>query len=179
MLAVDRTFVLTWRWAVTQPLDKQPHPVPVPGGAVAELPTPPGPSGDSPAPGHRDGREIRPAGVRKARRGTRASSVGPRAPVGPVDPGETTPPFRLDPRAVAGVVGLGHEVALLRAAIRRLAAKKSAAPHVKTLAELRHQVEALCTALKTQHALDGRGDDLSADLARSLEALGDELGVPR
>ena len=100
---------------------------------------------------------------------------------GSAEPG---PPLHLKPEEVAGAVGLGHEVTLLRAAIRHLAEEEHAAAHVKTLAELRHQVEALCRALKTQHALDGRGDDLSADLARALAELddesGDELaGVPR
>lgn len=85
----------------------------------------------------------------------------------------------LDPAAVAGVEGLAQEVALLRASIRQLAQNGDAADHVKVLAELRHQVEALCTALKTQQALDGHdGDALAADLARALDELGDELGMP-
>jgi len=110
-------------------------------------------------------------GVRPKR--TRRASPLPDADV------DETESIDLNPAAVAGVVGLAEEVTLLRAAIRRLAGKKNAAPHVKTLAELRHQVEALCTALKTQQTLADRGNDLSAELAHALEALGDELGVPR
>jgi hypothetical protein len=86
----------------------------------------------------------------------------------------------LDLDAVADVAGLAQEVALLRASIRRLAQPdEEAADHVKVLAELRHQVEALCTALKTQQALEGHGDARAADLARVLDELGDQLGVPR
>jgi len=86
----------------------------------------------------------------------------------------------LDPAAVADVAGLAEEVALLRASIRRLAQHDDAAEQVKVLAELRHQVEALCTALKTQQVLDGHdGDARAAELARVLDDLGDELGVPR
>ena len=87
--------------------------------------------------------------------------------------------LRLDRAAVAGL-GLADEVALLRSAIQRLAHDEAAASQVKTLAELRHQIDTLCTALKTQHALEGRDEDvISAALARVLEELGDELGVPR
>ncbi|MGE3272412.1 MAG: hypothetical protein AB7P40_26930 [Chloroflexota bacterium] len=87
----------------------------------------------------------------------------------------------LDLEAVADVDGLAQEVALLRASIRRLARPDSeAGEHVKVLAELRHQVEALCTALKTQLVLEGNGGDArAAELARVLDELGDELGVPR
>jgi len=86
----------------------------------------------------------------------------------------------LDLAAVADVAGLAEEVALLRASIRQLAQHADAAERVKVLAEMRHQVEALCTALKTQQALDGRsGDARAAELAQALDALGDELGVPR
>ena len=180
MLAVDRTFVLIWRWAVTQSLGNQSPSLVALRGALAELPPPPAPRRDVPAPDHQDGLGSRASGAKQAGRGPRATRMDPRAPAGPAGATESDESaLDLDMDAVAGAVGLDHEVALLRAAIRRLAAKKSVAPHVKTLAELRHQVEALCTALKTQHALDGRGDDLSADLARALEALGDELGVPR
>jgi len=82
---------------------------------------------------------------------------------------------------VADVDGLAQEVALLRASIRRLAQPdRGAVEHVKVLAELRHQVEALCTALKTQQALEGHGGDArAAELARVLDELGDHLGVPR
>ncbi len=87
--------------------------------------------------------------------------------------------LRLRPTTVAGL-SLVEEVALLRAAIRRLARGDEAAVDVKTLAELRHQIDTLCTALKTQHALDGRdADAASTALARVLEELGDELGGPR
>jgi hypothetical protein len=86
----------------------------------------------------------------------------------------------LDLAAVADVEGLAQEVALLRASIRRLAQPDAGtAEHVKVLAELRHQVEALCTALKTQQALEGNGDARAAELARVLDELGDQLGVPR
>lgn len=112
------------------------------------------------------------AGGARPKRARRARST-------PEAAADETEPLDLKPEEVTGAVGLTHEVTLLRAAIRRLAGKKNAVPHVKTLAELRHQVEALCTALKTQRALADREDDLSADLARALEALGDELGVPR
>lgn len=94
----------------------------------------------------------------------------------------SVPPLVLDLAAVTDAQGLKAEVALLRAAIRRLSQDgEDAGQHVRVLAELRHQVEALCTALKTQHALDDEqeGDTLAADLARALEELGDELGVPR
>jgi len=106
-------------------------------------------------------------------------AAAPRPPRPPAASRIRRTPLRLDVAAVSQADGLVHEVRLLRAAIRRLADEEDATPHVKTLAELRHQVEALCTVLKTQHTLDGRGDDLSADLARALEELGDELGVPR
>jgi hypothetical protein len=86
----------------------------------------------------------------------------------------------LDLEKVAEVEGLTEEVALLRASIRRLARPDGeTAEHVRVLAELRHQVEALCTTLKTQQALDGNSDARSADLARILDDLGDHLGVPR
>ncbi|MCC6175243.1 MAG: hypothetical protein IT305_08085 [Chloroflexi bacterium] len=69
---------------------------------------------------------------------------------------------------------------MLRAAIRRLAEGGDAGRDVRILAELRHQVGALCTALKTQHDLQGSlADDLSTELARALEELGDTVGVPR
>ena len=153
MLAVDRTFVLIWRWVVAESLDNQSPRAAESGGAGVAPISPPTPTRKARAP--------------RARRTGLAGSDGPE------------PVLHLDLTAVAGAAGLGHEVSLLRAAIRRLADEEDASPHVKTLAELRHQVEALCTALKTQHALDGRGNDLSADLARALEELGDELGVPR
>lgn len=89
-------------------------------------------------------------------------------------------PLALDLAEVAGVDGLEQEVIVLRAAIRRLVKPDpQAAEHVKVLAELRHQIEALCTALKTQQALDGNGDARAAELARVLDELGDQLGVPR
>lgn len=86
----------------------------------------------------------------------------------------------LDSEAMNGVEGLADEVKLLRASIRRLAKPDdTTVEHVKVLAELRHQVEALCTALKTQQALDGNGEAQRAELARILDELGDHLGVPR
>ena len=89
-------------------------------------------------------------------------------------------PLRLDLAAVANVEGLEQEVALLRAAIRRLADDGDVAGHVKTLVELRLQIAALCTALKTQRALSGgEADAISAALARVLEELGNEAGVPQ
>ena len=89
-------------------------------------------------------------------------------------------PLVLDLATVAGAEGLSQEVALLRVAVRRLAANGHTAGEVKVLAELRHQVEALCRALKTQQSLNGReGDALAAELAQVLEELGDGLGVPR
>ena len=89
-------------------------------------------------------------------------------------------PLAHDLAAVAGVEGLAQEVALLRAAIRRLAKSGDAAGDIKVLAELRHQVEALCRALKTQRSLDGHhGDALATELAQVLEELGDGLGVPQ
>lgn len=82
--------------------------------------------------------------------------------------------------AMADVEGLAEEVTLLRASIRRLARPDDeTVEHVKVLAELRHQVEALCTALKTQQALDGNDEARAAELARVLDELGDHLGVPR
>jgi hypothetical protein len=90
------------------------------------------------------------------------------------------PKLVLDVGAVAGVEGLEQEVAVLRASIQRLANSDDMDVHVKVLAELRHQIEALCTALKTQQALAGRGRDArEAEMARVLEELGDELGVQR
>ena len=85
----------------------------------------------------------------------------------------------LDLAAVADVEGLTEEVAMLRASIRELAHPHGdLSEHVKILAELRHQIEALCSALKTQQALRGRdGDERAADLTRVLEDLGDRLGV--
>ena len=93
---------------------------------------------------------------------------------------QATSGLALDLASVAGVAGLGEEVTLLRASIRRLAqADGKTVEHVKVLAELRHQIEALCTALKTQQALQESGEARAAELARALEALGDQLGVPR
>lgn len=80
---------------------------------------------------------------------------------------------------LAHIEGLAEEVRLLRAAIHQLARSKvKAAERVKILAELRHQVEALCTALKTQQALAASGDVRAAELAQALDELGDQLGVP-
>jgi hypothetical protein len=93
---------------------------------------------------------------------------------------EAVPKLVLDLKAVADVAGLEQEVAVLRASIRQLANDGDMAAHVKVLAELRHQIEALCRALKTQQALEGHdGDERAVEMARVLEELGDELGVPR
>ncbi|HYU17451.1 MAG TPA: hypothetical protein VEQ11_02030 [Chloroflexota bacterium] len=95
-------------------------------------------------------------------------------------PSEIERLLSLDSAAIVDAEGLKYEVALLRAAIRRIATNGNLADSVKVLAELRHQVETLCTALKTQHALDRRtADAVSAALARILEEIGDEIGVPK
>jgi hypothetical protein len=79
---------------------------------------------------------------------------------------------------------LMQEVVLLRGVIRRLAEDddkaESSAEDVRILAELRHQVVALCGALKVQKALSGQaGDALAAELEQALDDLHDGLGVPR
>jgi hypothetical protein len=90
------------------------------------------------------------------------------------------PKLKLDLQAVADVDGLEQEVAVLRASIRQLANDGQIAAHVRVLAELRHQIEALCRALKTQQSLGGHdGDARAAELAQVLEELGDQLGVSR
>lgn len=148
---------------------------------IPEAGRPAGPAaGLEAGPPDRPGRRTGPA--RSERTGTGRPS-GPRrsAPrsAGP-RPSAVPTGLALDPAAVANVAGLAEEVALLRASIRRLARHDDAAEQVKVLAELRHQVEALCTALRTQQALAGHdGDTRAAELARALDALGDELGVPR
>ena len=87
----------------------------------------------------------------------------------------------LDVNAVADVDGLEQEVSVLRASIRHLASgDDDVDSHVKVLAELRHQIEALCRALKTQQALEGSdGGGRTAEMRRALEELGDDLGVAR
>ena len=84
----------------------------------------------------------------------------------------------LDLEAVAHVEGLAEEVAMLRASIRELAHPRGdLSEHVKILAELRHQVEALCSTLKAQQALEGREGGIgTAEMARTLDELGDRLG---
>jgi len=77
-----------------------------------------------------------------------------------------------NPNTIAGL-GLTEEVALLRAAIRRLARGDEAAVDVKTLAELRQQVDSLSAALRTRHGL-ARATSASR-LARVLDELGAEL----
>lgn len=92
------------------------------------------------------------------------------------------PGLDLDLESVADVEGLKEEVTVLRAAIRKLTEPGiDSAEHVKILAELRHQIEALCTTLKTQQALDGHEGrhPLTAALERVLEELGDDVGVAR
>ena len=103
----------------------------------------------------------------------------PDAPRRPTGPRRAVPEaLALDSAPVADVEGIKEEIALLRAAIRRLAGDGDVAGQVKALAELRHQIDTLCTALKTQRALAGPDSDaVSATLARVLEELGDELGV--
>ncbi|MCC7371259.1 MAG: hypothetical protein IT306_22775 [Chloroflexi bacterium] len=82
--------------------------------------------------------------------------------------------------SVADAAGLAQEVAMLRASIRRLAQPAGeTAEQIKVLAELRHQIEALCTALKTQQALAGDDNIRAAELARVLDDLGDRLGASR
>ena len=86
----------------------------------------------------------------------------------------------LDLNAVADLDGLAQEVAVLRASIQQLANNGDMDVHVKVLAELRHQIEALCRALKTQQSLEGTdGDGRVAEMRRVLEELGDDLGVAR
>jgi hypothetical protein len=90
----------------------------------------------------------------------------------------------LDLEAVADVEGLAEEVAMLRASIRELAHPHGdLSEHVKILAELRHQVEALCSTLKTQQTLEGdggrKGGVSQSDMTRMLDELGDRLGVSR
>ena len=90
------------------------------------------------------------------------------------------PRLVLDLQAVADADGLAQEVAVLRASIRQLADGGEMVEHVKVLAELRHQIEALCRVLKTQQSLAGRnGDERTAMMDRVLEELGDDLGVAR
>ena len=85
----------------------------------------------------------------------------------------------LDLEAVAHVEGLAEEVAMLRASIRELAHPRGdLSEHVKILAELRHQVEALCSTLKAQQALESR-EGGPAELNQTLDELGDRLGVSR
>jgi hypothetical protein len=90
--------------------------------------------------------------------------------------------LQLDLDAVAHVEGLAEEVAMLRASIRELAHPRGnlgdLSEHVKILAELRHQVEALCSTLKAQQALEGRAGG-ATDLNQTLDELGDRLGVAR
>jgi hypothetical protein len=95
-------------------------------------------------------------------------------------PDRPVPKLQLDIDAVADIDGLEQEVAVLRASIRQLANDGETAAHVKVLAELRHQIEALCRVLKTQQSLSGRdGDARAAELEQVLEELGDQLGVSR
>ena len=123
--------------------------------------------------------------VKRGKGAASSRSARRRKPAGGSDhPPRKTPPKRRslasDLAAVAGAEGLTQEVALLRAAIHRLAEDGDAAEDVKVLAELRHQVEALCRALKTQQSLDGHdGDALATELAQALDELGDGPGASR
>ena len=85
----------------------------------------------------------------------------------------------LDLQAVADVDGLEEEVTVLRASIRHLASGDGDVDsHVKVLAELRHQIEALCRALKTRQSLVGAdGDERAAAMDRALEELDDRPEV--
>jgi hypothetical protein len=112
------------------------------------------------------------------KRNSGANPSKPKTSTRKLKPKQRPPVLDLD--AVANVEGLTQEVRLLRAAIRRLAESGDAAGDVKVLAELRHQVETLCRALKTQQSLDGHaGDALASELAQVLDELGDGLGVPQ
>ena len=97
------------------------------------------------------------------------------------DPSERPPSkLPLDLQAVADAEGLAEEVTILRASIRYLTNGGEKAAHVKVLAELRHQIEALGRALKTQRSLEGRdGGGQAAEMDRMLEELGDKLEVER
>jgi len=76
-----------------------------------------------------------------------------------------------NPNTIAGL-GLTEEVALLRAAIRRLACAEPD-DTLRDLAELRQQVVSLSAALRTRHGL-ARATSASR-LARVLDELGAEL----
>ena len=81
-----------------------------------------------------------------------------------------------DSATLVDATGLADEVALVRAAIRQLGDDDTVDERMKILAELRHQVETLCRALKTQRALDH--DAGSTSLAEMLEELGNQMGLP-
>jgi hypothetical protein len=85
-------------------------------------------------------------------------------------------PASADPTEAPDAADLTAEVVLLRSAIRRLAAVETVPDRtLKGLAELRHQVEALCTTLRAQRALAPRPED-PAQLAvsQALERIGAE-----
>ncbi len=63
---------------------------------------------------------------------------------------------------------LAAEIGLLRRAIQRLADHRGVADHLKILAELRHQVDSLCRALKTER-------DLTTPADEELDALGESV----
>lgn len=110
-------------------------------------------------------------------------SQEPTAPTA-VSPGPLKHPASklvLDLQAVADVDGLEQEVTVLRASIRHLASGEDGVDsHVKVLAELRHQIEALCRALKTRQSLVGAdGDERAATMDRILEELDDQPEVER
>jgi len=76
-------------------------------------------------------------------------------------------------------LGVAYEAALIRAAIRQLAADDDPSSQAKTFADLRNQVADLSAVLKTQPAISGRGQDaIAVALGRALAELGDELGMP-
>ncbi len=67
-------------------------------------------------------------------------------------------------------IGLAHEAAMIRAAIRRLATDDDPDHHVTTFAELRRQAADLCAVL------DGRGQNaIAAAVARALSELDEAL----
>ncbi|MFN8525351.1 MAG: hypothetical protein U0821_19820 [Chloroflexota bacterium] len=66
---------------------------------------------------------------------------------------------------------LTYETGLLREAIRCLAPRRTDSPDLKVFGELRHQVHALCTVIKTQHALAGRSAGAADLVEKAIDAL--------
>lgn len=113
------------------------------------------------------------ASEKPARQSKTSSEASPRPAARPASK------LVLDLQAVADVDGLEEEVSVLRASIRHLASGDGDVDsHVKVLAELRHQIEALCRALKTRQSLVGAdGDERAAAMDRALEELDDRPEV--